>query len=76
MSEISDLPIVDQNALNELKDLAGDECKSIYDEFFSEFAGQLGELEHAIAADDHPTVKSISHSIKGSSSSLRHAETF
>ena len=45
MSDITDLPIVDTDAPNELKDLAGEECISIFDEFFSEFGKQSAELE-------------------------------
>lgn len=70
MSDITQLPIVGADALNELKDLAGEECAGIYQEFFNEFASQLSELESAISASDYATIESISHSIKGSSSSL------
>ena len=70
MSDITDLPIVDTDALNELKDLAGEECIGIFDEFFNEFVKQSAELESAVSANDHATIKSIAHSIKGSSSSL------
>ena len=70
MNDVTSLAVVDVDALNELKDLAGEECKGIYQEFFDEFITQCADMQTAFGNNDVSGLKSLSHSIKGASASL------
>ena len=71
---MSDLPIIDPQAIENLRALTPDDN----DEFLREIAGifledtpqRIAELEQSLAAGDGPKFTRAAHSIKGSSSNL------
>lgn len=57
-------------ALEELKDIMGDEFSLLIETFLNDSITRVDALSTAIATDDAETVRSSAHSFKGSSSNI------
>lgn len=57
-------------ALEELKDIMGDEFSLLIDTFLNDSIARVDALTDAIAAGDTEAVRSSAHSFKGSSSNI------
>jgi len=61
---------IDNVALNELKEILDDDFILLVETYISDTDGRISHLEQGIADQDAETIKTVAHSIKGSSSNL------
>ncbi|HEX9957879.1 MAG TPA: Hpt domain-containing protein, partial [Fibrella sp.] len=67
----SDVPVIDNNILEQLRDIGGAELvESVFDDFVKEATELVNESLTAFAAGDIPTVKSHLHTLKGSAGTV------
>ncbi len=70
---MSDLPIIDPEAINNLRELSPDDDEfliEIIDIFLEDTPQRIAELESSLASQDVETFGRAAHSIKGSSANL------
>jgi HPt (histidine-containing phosphotransfer) domain-containing protein len=63
------LPLLDEPALNDLKDMLGDALREISDSFLEGLDGEVAAIEAAVSAGGMP-LKAAAHSLKGSAGNL------
>jgi len=61
---------IDMNNLNMLKEIIGDDLKSILDVFLDTTPDSILQLQEAVASNTTAKVQSIAHTIKGSSANV------
>lgn len=61
---------VDQDNLNMLKEIIGDDLKEVLDAFLSTSPSLLEQIELSIASEDAAGVQLHSHTLKGSSANI------
>jgi HPt (histidine-containing phosphotransfer) domain-containing protein len=61
---------IDNAALNELKGILEDDFNLLVETYISDTDGRISRLEQGIADQDAEMIKTVAHSIKGSSSNL------
>ncbi|WP_321275730.1 Hpt domain-containing protein [Thiomicrorhabdus indica] len=61
---------VDQDNLNMLKEIIGDDLKEVLDAFLSTSPSLLEQIERSIASEDAAGVQLHSHTLKGSSANI------
>jgi two-component system sensor histidine kinase/response regulator len=63
-------PLINQEMLAELRDLAGDDCPSLYADMAAEMDCRIAAIRAAHAAEDYQALRDSAHSLKGACSSL------
>lgn len=63
------LPLLDEPALNDLKDMLGDALREISDSFLEGLDAEVGAIEAALTEGGMP-LKAAAHSLKGSAGNL------
>ncbi len=67
----ADVPVIDNEILQQLRDIGGAELvESVFDDFVTEATELVNESLSAFAAGDIPTVKSHLHTLKGSAGTV------
>ena len=63
-------PLINQEMLAELRDLAGEECASLYGDMAAEMDHRVSAISSAHALGDHRALREAAHSLKGACASL------
>jgi len=66
----TDLPSLDENIMQPLKELLGDAFDKLVTDYLTSFPDKLAELKLAAQSDDVKTLLQISHTLKSSSGSF------
>ena len=70
LSAPSNVPVLDVEVLDELREFAGDDVQSILDLFLSDAPLLIGELEQGAAAGDTTRMADAAHTLKSSSANV------